>query len=856
MSVSLTPSSTGTNLYNQGPVTYTPQSTVNIENYIYYQITVSFYVGYRAFYNGREYGFEVRLYVDSQDVATASNIYTYPDSNRGYVTATFNIGPFVSGNITAVTLSQTYQWNGNSNYYATSQGSNNTIDSTQTGLYYSEVSTPSNVNINGSTALSLAPNKPATLSWSRSSDGVNTSVSGYTVFRSINGGSYSEISTTTGTTLAVTSGATGTVYRYYVRANSSPPGYNSGNSSAVSLTSAVSAPSVPSNVRLDSTYLSSGVQTTLRWDPSTAGTNNSVANYTVYIDGVAQSPPVGTTSYTVTAASSGTRSFTVQANGAEGVNSAQSSAVTLYTYSAPGAPKNVAVAPTSVAPGATATLSWTAADNGVYNAVDGYLVHRSTNPSSGYTQLGSKLPVTARSLAITAPTDKGATYYYVIYATGERGGTSTASSVVSLSSYNYTSVGAPTTVSVSPKVVVSNGSATLSWSAGSAGQNTSVSSYWVYSSTDGTTYQKMQGGQTTGTSLSVRAPASGSIYFKVQSIANLTGYDSSLSTAYAVLSVNKVPTTPTDVVALPTLYETGNITVTWSASTDPEGQSLTYLVQYQIDNGEWTEFASGSNTSAEGSLVSVFPRGSTAKFRVRSIDTLGGTSEWAVSDTITRNTAPSEDSLVFTKESGKGTTYARRPKILVTIGGSKTVTVYAVGYTPSSTGQLTVGTQVVFTADTDQEDGQKEVTFTVTDTHGASINITYTYTVATPTYTDDPLIPFSITQLEDPSAPRATHVKAVHINELRTYINTVRSFYGLSSQTWARTLQSMVSPLNTWLLDIKELRTAITSIIAQVNSWDPTVTSLIIPDPTWTSISTVSPRVDVTTEIRNLIKSL
>lgn len=847
MAITLTPqSSEGTNLYNS-TVTYIPASTLTIPaGTTNIQISVSFYVGYNAYYNGdRSYGFEIVLR-DAEGYSYTKSEDTWPDSNRGYVEETFTIGPYLNASsVSSVTLRQTDRYS--SSYYATVRNSNSSINLDSYDTYRTNCGAPASVYFDNTsvTSKSVAPNKSVTLNWSAGSAGVNTSVSQYQVYRSTNGGAYSLLATVSGRSTSVTSGSNGTVYRYKIVTVSSPSGYNSGQSSAVAtLTSAISAPSVPSNVRLDSTYLSSGAQTTLRWDASSAGTNNAVSSYTVYIDGVAQQA-VGTTSYTVTAASSGTRSFTVQCNGANGVNSSQSSAVTLYTYSAPSAPTTVKVSPTSVAPGGAATLSWSGANDGSYNTISGYVVHRSTNAASGYSQLGSQLPASTTSLTVYAPESQGSTYYYVVYAVGTRGGTSAVSPYASLTSYSYTAVGAPTGLSISPGIVTPGGSATLSWQAGKAGTNTSISSYWVYSSTDGSTYSKLTGGQTTGLSLSVTAPSSGSIYFKVQSVANLSGYDSALSTEYAVLSVNRSPNAPSSVSASPTLYETGNVTVTWVAGGDPEGQAVTYEVQYKVStSNSWAAFASGSSTTAEGSIVDSFPRGATATFRVRAIDSLGATSSWVESNSISRNEAPASNVLTFVKASGTGTTYARRPKILLTIGGSEAVSVYATGYTASRSGMIPAGTQVEFVANSDQTDGAKIVTFTVTDAPGASTTVDYNFTVETPIFTDDPII------------SRTTNVKAVHISELRSQIDVIRSYYGLSSYNWSTVMVARSSKISNWLTEIREIRTAMTEVINQINEWDYSSTTGNLDLPSWISVTTCCPRADVMNELRNILRTL
>jgi hypothetical protein len=100
-----------------------------------------------------------------------------------------------------------------------------------------------------------------------------------------------------------------------------------------------------------------------------------------------------------------------------------------------------------------------------------------------------------------------------------------------------------------------------------------------------------------------------------------------------------------------------------------------------------------------------------------------------------------------------------------------------------------------------------------------------------------------------------THVKAIHIQMLRTAVNTVRSYYNLSQVTWSEEIVAGKSTIKNWPFHITELRKAIESVITIVNSFDSSST-FDIPPITWLPIGTGRPKADVMQQIQNLILEL
>lgn len=197
------------------------------------------------------------------------------------------------------------------------------------------------------------------------------------------------------------------------------------------------APSAPSSVSLDSTYVPSGGSTVLRWSGASAGTFNPIAGYLVYRGttqiadlgasvsslaiGSGSIPSVGS-SYTYKVITKGTKS-----------NSGYSSGVTLYTYGAVSAPTAVAVSQQMVSPGTTVTLSWSGASGGSYNAISNYRIYRSTSASSGY-ELLQTVGSGVTSYGVTSPSSPGTKFYYKIETVGAHSTSGLSSSYAAVGS--------------------------------------------------------------------------------------------------------------------------------------------------------------------------------------------------------------------------------------------------------------------------------------------------------------------------------------------------------------------------------------------------------------------------------------
>jgi len=100
-----------------------------------------------------------------------------------------------------------------------------------------------------------------------------------------------------------------------------------------------------------------------------------------------------------------------------------------------------------------------------------------------------------------------------------------------------------------------------------------------------------------------------------------------------------------------------------------------------------------------------------------------------------------------------------------------------------------------------------------------------------------------------------THVKATHIQTLRTAVNTVRSYYNLSPVAWSEEVVAGKSTIKNWPFHITELRKAIEPVVTAINGFDAS-SAFDIPPGIWLPIGTRRPRADVMQQIQDLILML
>ena len=103
---------------------------------------------------------------------------------------------------------------------------------------------------------------------------------------------------------------------------------------------------------------------------------------------------------------------------------------------------------------------------------------------------------------------------------------------------------------------------------------------------------------------------------------------------------NKAPAAPASITVPNTIYGGQSITVTWGAATDPDGDAVTYVLERQIDGGDWAQIYTGSALSYTDPIT----RGWTSvAYQVKAIDSHSTSGPYATSPTrtVNNNLAPS-----------------------------------------------------------------------------------------------------------------------------------------------------------------------------------------------------------------------
>lgn len=117
--------------------------------------------------------------------------------------------------------------------------------------------------------------------------------------------------------------------------------------------------------------------------------------------------------------------------------------------------------------------------------------------------------------------------------------------------------------------------------------------------------------------------------------ANNYGASTLWALSLAVRSANSPPTAPT--VTAPNGGENINnsVNVTWTAGTDPDGDALTYDIDYSANNGaSWTAVATGVSGTSYTWNTTALANGSSYLVRVRSKDPSGATSAYDQSNAV------------------------------------------------------------------------------------------------------------------------------------------------------------------------------------------------------------------------------
>lgn len=396
------------------------------------------------------------------------------------------------------------------------------------------------------------------------------------------------------------------------------------------------APTTPSSINIPSTIMG-GSTITVSWGTST-DSNGNFAGYKVErsTDGGSTWSQIyqGTVTSTTNAVAFGTSSVMYRVKAYDTYNAESSyktsSAVTVINNYAPSAPSSITV-PDTVRGGNTITVSWGAATDNNGDTIT-YTLERNVN-SGGWSQLYKG---TNRSYSDSI-TKGWSTVAYRVKATDTYSASSSYTTSATRTVINNTAPTTPSSISV-PSKIMGGSTITISWSASSDTEN-NLEGYKLERSTDGgSTWSQVYQGQSNATTNTV-AFGTSSVMYRVKAY-DSEGLESGYRTSSQVSIINNHAPEAPAAISVPSLVIGGEtLTITWSESTDEDGDKVSYELERSANSGDWKQLYSGGTRSYSDTVTKGW---NTVQYRVRAYDTYGAYSSYTTGEarTVINNTAP------------------------------------------------------------------------------------------------------------------------------------------------------------------------------------------------------------------------
>jgi hypothetical protein len=414
--------------------------------------------------------------------------------------------------------------------------------------------------------------------------------------------------------------------------------YGAGERSAVVTATPAGQPAAPTGLRaaVDPAVVSAG-QVRLTWDASPAAA--AVTGYVIEAstDGTTwTSLADGATSTTFLADGliGGTPySFRVSAKNAFGVG--QASIARATPLGMPAAPSGVSAAagPSAGLGSGEAQVLWTAPTVTGGAPITDYVVEMSTD---GNTWRAVDEGVSTDTSLILRNLTNGTTYSFRVAAETVLGRGSW-SAIASVTAEGYAEAPAGLAAAVAPANGVGPGEVELSWIEPDGG-GLAIVDYVVESSVDGTTWHTVVDGLAATTSAKVTGLVNGTTYHL--RVAAVTGVGPG-----ATATVDATPAwTPAAVgglhaaVAPVSGVRSGQVKLTWIATSDNGNPITDYVIQRSPDGTTWTLVDDGVST-ATTSTVSGLTNGKAYQFRVAPVNAIGQ-GEWSTTTNATPRWKP------------------------------------------------------------------------------------------------------------------------------------------------------------------------------------------------------------------------
>lgn len=208
--------------------------------------------------------------------------------------------------------------------------------------------------------------------------------------------------------------------------------------------------------------------------------------------------------------------------------------------------------------------------------------------------------------------------------------------------------------------------------------------------------------------------------------------DSTDSDGCYTVIYNQAPTAPSTITVPSEVIGGENITVTWGASTDSDGNLAGYILEKKVDSGTWTQIYKGS---ARTYSVAVTYGSTSIQFRVKAYDTAGAESAYttSASRTVINNRAP----VISGSDGDLGSFSSAAPTheyVVTDADGHQVDVVESLDGVAIKSYTVTLGQTNTLSLTSDQwlklTNGQHTLTIKATDAKGASVVRTLTFTKA------------------------------------------------------------------------------------------------------------------------------
>ena len=369
----------------------------------------------------------------------------------------------------------------------------------------------------------------------------------------------------------------------------------------------------------------------------------------------------------------------------------------------------------------------------------------------------------------------------------------------------------------------------------------------------------------TSNSVSVSPPATRGNYrqFRVRTRgAAGESYYSGWTVSGNTVRKNTLPIPPGSFTASPAIYEGGVVTLSWSGASPGTSAIKQYVIQRatSTDGTNWSAYealativssaTSGTYTANASQIAGTYTR-----YRISVTDVLDAVSGYVVSGTVKKNSPPTAPAIICPVFGSSG--YNTAPRFMLTTGvepdGQSQIVEVKIDSGAwfnsvdnaerfSTSGYLGSGVKTVYQGEP-LAAGSHTITIRCLDSdiESASPEVVRTFTVlATPFET---------------VTANVTHVKAAHIQTLRTAVNMARSYYNLPPAIWSEDIAAGKTTVKNWPFHIAELRKAVEPVVTAINGFDSS-SAFDIPPGAWLPIETGRPKADVMQQLHTLILML